>query len=153
MKILVLNGPNLNLTGLREPEVYGTRTLDDLMAELAEAGSAAGHDLHFFQSNHEGALIDQLHRAFLESFDGVIYNPGAHAHYSLALRDAVTACGRPVVEVHLSNIHARAKSEPFRGYSVIAPACCGVVAGFGSLGYHLALTALEQMNIENDHLL
>ena len=148
MKILVLNGPNLNLTGLREPEVYGTRTLDDLMGELAEAGKAGGHELHFFQSNHEGALVDKLHEALLHNYDGVVYNPGAHAHYSYALRDAVTACGRPVIEVHLSNVHARAQAEPFRGVSVIAPVCRGVVAGFGPLGYHLALRALEALVVK-----
>ena len=145
MKIMVLNGPNLNLTGLREPEVYGSRTLDELMHELAEAGKAKGHELCFFQSNHEGALVDKLHEVLLEKYDGVIYNPGAHTHYSYALRDAVTACGRPVIEVHLSNIHARAQAEPFRGQSVLAPVCRGSIVGFGPLGYHLALAALEKL--------
>ena len=134
MKLLILNGPNLNLLGTREPEVYGAGTLADLEAELREAFPSVGFS--FFQSSGEGALIDRLHQAQEEEQDGAVFNPGAYTHTSIALRDAVAAIHVPVVEVHLSNVHAR---EPFRHRSLIAPVCAGQIVGLGRAGYHLAV--------------
>ena len=118
-KILVLNGPNLNLLGVREPDVYGTVTLADIEREVTEYAAERGASVDCFQSNHEGALIDKLHEA-RGAYDGIVYNPGAHTHYSYALRDAVSSIDVPTVEVHLSDISAR---EEFRRYSVSSPAC------------------------------
>ena len=137
-RILVLNGPNLNLTGLREPSIYGTATLQDINDALADAASELNVTLDFFQSNHEGFLIDRLHEA-VGQYHGVILNAGALTHYSYALRDAIASIPVPTVEVHMSNVHAR---ESFRHNSVIAPVCLGSIAGFGSFSYHLALAAL-----------
>lgn len=134
MHIFVINGPNLNLLGSREPDVYGSATLSDIETELRSAFPDI--TLSFFQSNHEGALIDRLHQAAEENVDGVVMNPGGFTHTSVALRDAVAGIGLPVVEVHLSNIHAR---ETFRERSLIAGACRGVIAGFGAIGYRLAV--------------
>lgn len=134
MNLLVLNGPNLNLLGTREPEVYGAGTLADLEAELRQAFPDVAFD--FAQSNHEGALIDRLHAAHDEGVDGVVFNPGGYTHTSVALRDAVAAVNPPVVEVHLSNIHAR---ESFRRTSRLAPVCVGQITGLGRTGYHLAV--------------
>ena len=116
-KILLMNGPNLNMLGVREPDVYGRETLASIEAEVVEYGAQKGVQVDCFQSNHEGALIDKLHEAH-EAYDGVVYNPGAHTHYSYALRDAVGSIDTPVVEVHLSDIDAR---EAFRAVSVIEP--------------------------------
>ncbi len=137
-QILVLNGPNLNLLGTREPEVYGTDTLDDIVGDLRTLAEARGVDLRDTQSNSEGSLIDALHHARGWA-DGVIFNPGAYTHYSIALRDAISACGLPVVETHLSNVHAR---EEFRHTSVLSAVCLGVVGGFGRHSYAAALEAL-----------
>ena len=137
-KILVLNGPNLNLTGMREPTHYGSATLDEINSALSEAAASLGIDTVFFQSNHEGDIIDYIHSA-IDNFDGIILNAGAFTHYSYAIRDAIAAVNVPTVEVHMSNIHAR---EEFRHTSVIAPVCIGSIAGFGSFSYHLALAAL-----------
>ncbi len=137
-KILVLNGPNLNLTGLREPDHYGNATLDEINSALYEAAASLGIDTVFFQSNHEGDIIDYIHSA-KDNFDGIILNAGAFTHYSYAIRDAIAAVDVPTVEVHMSNIHAR---EEFRHLSVIAPVCIGSISGFGSFSYHLALAAL-----------
>ena len=137
-KILVLNGPNLNLTGMREPTHYGSATLDEIKSALSEAASSLGIDTVFFQSNHEGDIIDYIHSA-IDNFDGIILNAGAFTHYSYAIRDAIAAVNVPTVEVHMSNVHAR---EEFRHTSVIAPVCIGSIAGFGSFSYHLALAAL-----------
>jgi 3-dehydroquinate dehydratase-2 len=134
MQLLILNGPNLNLLGTREPAVYGTGTLADLEADLRATFPDVG--LSFFQSNHEGALIDRLHAARTDGTDGIVFNPGAYTHTSVALRDAVAAIGVPVVEVHLSHIHAR---EPFRHHSLLAPVCVGQISGLGRRGYHLAV--------------
>lgn len=139
MHILVLNGPNLNLLGSREPAVYGSATLGDIEAGLRAA--FPGITFEFAQSNHEGALIDALHGAAERGARGVVFNPGAYAHTSVALRDAVAAIPVPVVEVHLSNVHAR---EDFRQRLVIAPACVGVVSGLGTAGYALAVRYLVE---------
>ena len=136
--ILILHGPNLNLLGTREPEVYGTVSLADLDARLKTAGVDFGLELRSYQSNHEGALIDALHEA-REWADGVVFNPGAYTHTSIALRDAISAIGIPVVEVHLSNIYAR---EEFRHKSLLAPVCAGKITGFGWRSYLLGVQAL-----------
>jgi 3-dehydroquinate dehydratase-2 len=137
-RFLVMNGPNLNLLGQREKEHYGSFTLADVETTLRADAEAEGCDVDFFQSNHEGALIDTI-QAATGRFDGILFNPGAYTHTSLALRDAIACCGLPVVEVHISNIHAR---EDFRQKSLLAAVCRGQVAGFGLESYRLGLLAL-----------
>ena len=140
-KIIVIHGPNLNLLGEREPGVYGNDSFDSINAEIAEKAKSNGFEIEIFQTNLEGGIIDMLHEARL-NFDGVILNAGAYTHYSYAIRDAISAIKIPVVEVHLSNIHAR---EEFRHTSVIAPACAGQIAGFGKNSYMLAVDALSEI--------
>lgn len=141
MKVLVINGPNLDLLGEREPNVYGEDSLQLINSGLEEEAREAGHEITFYQSNCEGDIIDELHAARFE-YDGVILNAGAYTHYSYAIRDAIAGIKIPVIEVHLSNIHNR---EEFRRTSVIAPVCRGSIAGFGKRSYYLALKALDYM--------
>ncbi len=144
-KILVMHGPNLNLLGGREPAVYGTQTLDDVNAAVRQRASDRGVEVGFLQSNREGVLIDRLHAAMADGTDAVVLNAGGFTHTSVALRDAVVACGLPVIEVHLSNTAAR---EEFRHTSLLAPVAVGTIAGFGIgsylLGMDAALATLKQ---------
>ncbi|HBB84193.1 MAG TPA: type II 3-dehydroquinate dehydratase [Sulfitobacter sp.] len=138
--VLILNGPNLNLLGTRQPEVYGRTTLADVEALCAAEAARLGLEMHFAQSNHEGALIDLIHQA-RSKHDGIVLNAGAYTHTSIALMDAIASVELPVVEVHLSNIHAR---ESYRHTSYIAAVALGQICGFGAHGYVLALQALQQ---------
>ena len=134
MKILVINGPNLNMLGKREPHIYGNATLEDLECFIRDTFENK-IDIEFFQSNHEGAIIDKIH-ASMGNFDGIILNPGAYTHYSYAIRDALEILEVPKIEVHLSDIHAR---EEFRHISVIQPVCTKQIAGYGAKGYIMAV--------------
>ena len=144
--ILILNGPNLNLLGTREPGQYGSATLADVETRCREHGNKIGFEVEFFQSNHEGALIDQIHdagaRFAANQLAGVVFNPGAYTHTSVALHDAIKGVAPlPVIEIHISNVHAR---EAFRHHSFISPAASGIVVGFGIDGYLLAMDGLAR---------
>ncbi|MEW6412804.1 MAG: type II 3-dehydroquinate dehydratase [Candidatus Zixiibacteriota bacterium] len=143
-KILVVNGPNLNLLGRREPEIYGSRSLEDLNDKLVLLAAELKVELEFFQSNSEAELIDFIHTKGFDA-DGMIINPGAFSHYSIALRDAIAAVGIDTIEVHLSNIYSR---EEFRHKSVIAPVCLGHLVGFGFYGYAMALSYFSDLSKE-----
>ena len=143
MKILVLNGPNLNLLGIREPGIYGSETYRDLLEKIAAHAQTRGVSVDFFQSNHEGALVDRIQEAYGNT-DGIIINPGAYTHTSIALLDAVKAVGIPTVEVHISDV---ARREPFRSVSYIRTACVGSIIGHGTDGYLEAMDLL----IERSH--
>lgn len=146
MKIAVINGPNLNFLGIREPDIYGHETLADLEKDLKrESEKKQNVELVFFQSNSEGKLIDFLQSCYENKVDGIIINPGALTHYSYAIADAIKSISIPTVEVHISNIHAR---EEFRRHSVTATSCLGIIGGFGLDGYHMALAGLIK-KIEN----
>jgi 3-dehydroquinate dehydratase-2 len=139
MKVLYVFGPNLGALGTREPELYGTQTLAEIMGEVAERAGTLGHEVEWRQSDHEAELLGALSGAREEGFDVVVANPGALSHYSIALRDAIEACGLPVIEVHMTNIYAR---EEFRRHSVISAVCRATIVGAGAGGYHLALEAI-----------
>jgi len=139
MKILLINGPNLQLLGVREPGIYGNDTLPSIVSHLKALAAELGGELVDFQSNHEGAIVDRIGESAAEGFSGIVINPAAYTHTSVAIRDAIAAVRLPAVEVHLSNVHSR---EEFRNHSLTAPVCIGVVAGFGADSYELALRAL-----------
>lgn len=139
LSFLVLHGPNLNLLGTREPEIYGRETLAEVDARLGAFGAQVGIQIETFQSNHEGALIDRIQQAKGQGFSALIINPGGYTHTSVALRDVIAAVGLPTMEVHLSNIHAR---ETFRHHSYIAPVAIGQICGLGTIGYELAIRGL-----------
>jgi 3-dehydroquinate dehydratase-2 len=141
MRILLMNGPNLNTLGTREPEIYGTSTLDDIVREVTGRAAALGFDVRAFQANGEGQLIDWL-QAEQRDAGGLIINAGAFTHYSIALRDAVAGCGLPAVEVHISNIWRR---EPFRHESLLSPVVTGAIVGLGAHGYVLAVDAMARI--------
>ncbi|MCQ8782528.1 type II 3-dehydroquinate dehydratase [Mangrovibrevibacter kandeliae] len=138
--IFILNGPNLNTLGRREPSIYGAETLDDVAARCRRLGDARGLEIDFRQSNHEGVLVDWIQEAEAKA-EGIVINPGAYSHTSIALHDALRFFGKPVVEVHISNIHAR---EEFRHHSMISAVATGMICGLGTLGYDLAVTALAE---------
>jgi 3-dehydroquinate dehydratase-2 len=143
-RILILNGPNLNLLGTREPAIYGGRTLAEIESELSEAARLRQADLAFFQSNHEGALVDRIHEARADGTTFIIINAGAFTHTSVALRDALAAVSLPFIEVHLSNVHRR---EPFRHHSYLADLAVGTIVGLGAAGYRYAIDfALSERN-------
>lgn len=142
MKILVINGPNLNLLGVREPEIYGTRTLDAINADIAAKAKEIGVECDFFQSNSEGELISAVHSVLKDEYSGCVINAAAYTHYSYALRDAISSVNKPFIEVHMSNVHSR---EEFRHNSVISPVCKGIIAGLGENSYHLAVRAIKEM--------
>jgi len=141
LHILVIHGPNLNLLGTREPGHYGMQTLADINQQLIELGDVLGLEITTFQSNHEGKLVDRIQSAASDHVDGIIINPAAYTHTSIALRDVMLASGIPFVEVHLSNIHSR---EEFRHHSMLADAATGIIAGFGGTSYALALRGLNE---------
>ncbi len=137
-RILVIHGPNLNLLGTREPDIYGDTTLEEINGDLSSAAKEWGAEVEFFQSNHEGALVDRIQES--QSWaDGILINPGGLTHTSVSLRDALVATELPIVEIHLSNIFAR---EEFRRHSYVSPIALGVISGFGAMGYGLGLNAL-----------
>ncbi len=139
MKILVLNGPNLNFLGIREKGIYGSKDYKDLLEMLQKKADDLGIELETFQSNSEGEIIDRIQKAYLDKVDGIVINPGAYTHYSYAIRDALASILCPIIEVHISNVHKR---EEFRHVSVTAPVCTGQIVGLGLKGYLLAMDAL-----------
>lgn len=145
MKIKLINGPNLNFLGIREKGIYGSKSFEDVVNYVVEEGKKLGHEIISFQSNVEGELIDAIQDAYLNNYEGIIINPGAYTHYSIALYDALKSVDMDVVEVHLSNVHKR---EEFRHKSVTAAACIGQITGFGEYGYIMAIMAL--MNKRKD---
>ena len=142
MKLLVLNGPNLNMLGIREPAIYGRETYEDLKALVEKACEKWGAEVSFFQSNHEGALVDAIQQAYFDKVDGIILNPAAYTHTSVALLDALKAAGIPTVEVHISDVSRR---EDFRQVSYVRAACCRTIAGYGLQGYVMAVDHLADL--------
>lgn len=145
MKVMVINGPNLNMVGVREKGIYGTRSFEDICSYIRDEAKKRNIEVELYQSNIEGEIINQIHRCYYENFDGIVINPGAYTHYSYAIHDAIKSVNINTVEVHLSNIHAR---EEFRHKSVTAPACVGQICGFGENGYILALDALKELVVK-----
>ncbi|WP_299546032.1 type II 3-dehydroquinate dehydratase [uncultured Helicobacter sp.] len=141
MKVMVIQGPNLNMLGIRDPRIYGPVKLETIHENIQTQAQQMGVEVSFFQSNFEGEIVDKIQECFGQ-FDGIIINPAAYSHTSVAIRDAIAAVNIPTIEVHISNIHAR---EKFRQESLTAAVCAGVIAGFGPLGYHLALNGLTQI--------
>lgn len=148
MKIVIINGPNLNFLGTREPEVYGRQTLKEIESKIQHYAENQEVDCSFFQSNSEGELIDRIQQAHIDKVDGIVLNPAAYTHYSYAIHDAVKSVNVPTVEVHLSAIHSR---ESFRKDSVVAPACIGQISGFGAIGYLLAIQALKEVRSKGEN--
>ena len=143
MKFMVINGPNINMIGVREKGIYGSKSFTEICDYIKEEGEKRGHEVTLLQSNCEGTMIDFLQRAYFEKFDGVVINPGAYTHYSIALHDAIKGnTGIPTVEVHISNVHAR---EEFRHHSVISPIASGIIVGLGSSVYTLGLRAFDDI--------
>lgn len=143
MKILLINGPNINMLGVREKSIYGDNSYENLINNMIKLSSEKKVNLEIFQSNIEGEIVDRIHKGFFDKVDGIIINPAAYTHYSVAILDALKAVNIPTVEVHISNIHKR---EEFRHKSVTAPACIGQICGFGIYGYEMALNALLNNN-------
>lgn len=141
MKILVINGPNMNMLGIREPEIYGKETYADLVSKISVHADKLGIEVHFFQSNHEGALIDEIQRAYFDRFDGIILNPAGYTHTSVAIADAVKAVGIPTVEIHVSDVSAR---EEYRQVSYVREACIKTICGMGLSGYNAAMDFLAE---------
>jgi len=142
MKLLVINGPNINFLGIREKGIYGTKDFNSLLAMLDEKAKDLGIIIETFQDNSEGRLIDRIQKAYYDKVDGIIINPGAYTHYSYAIRDALASIEVPIIEVHISNVHKR---EEFRHHSVTAPVCTGQIVGLGLYGYLLAVDAIIDM--------
>ena len=140
MKFLIINGVNLNMTGMREKGVYGNQTLEEINAEILAFAQKNGDSVDFYQSNMEGEICGKIQSCIEKNYDGIVLNAGAYTHYSYAIHDAIRAINTPVIEVHMSNVHAR---EEFRHKSVISPACKGVIAGFGKNSYILALESFK----------
>ncbi|NDJ27404.1 type II 3-dehydroquinate dehydratase [Campylobacter sp. MIT 12-8780] len=141
MKIMVIQGPNLNMLGLRETAIYGAMKMEEIHEQMKIAASQNGVEIDFFQSNFEGEIVDKIQEC-LGTFDGIVLNAGAYTHTSVAIRDAISAVALPVIEVHISNVYRR---EEFRHKSLIAPVCAGSIVGFGAFGYHLALMGVLQI--------
>lgn len=141
-KIRIINGPNINFTGIREKGIYGSKTLEDIENEIMKEAEKLGLECECFQSNHEGEIIDYIQKCYYDKVDGIAINPGAYTHYSYAIRDAISSVQIPFVEIHMSNIHTR---EEFRHTSVTVPVCKGQICGFGDYGYIMALMALNNI--------
>lgn len=141
MKIVVIQGPNLNMLGVREPQVYGLMRLEQIHAQMKDFAAQSGVEIEFYQSNLEGEIVDKIQECYGDA-DGVIINPAAYTHTSIAIRDAISAIGLPVIEVHISNIYRR---EEFRQKSMTAPVCTSSIVGFGPFGYHLAMMGMLQI--------
>lgn len=141
-KVRIINGPNINFTGIREKGIYGSLSYDDIVKNIIDKAKTLDFDSECFQSNHEGEIIDYIQKCYNDNTDAIIINPGAYTHYSYALRDAISSVNIPTVEVHMSNIHKR---EEFRHLSVTAPVCEGQICGFGAYGYELALMAVKNI--------
>lgn len=142
MKLLIINGPNLNFLGIREKGIYGSASYESLVADLQAKAERDGIELECFQDNCEGAIIDRIQKAYYDKVDGIIINPGAYAHYSIAIRDALASIEVPKIEVHISNVYKR---EEFRHKSVITPVCTGEILGLGLQGYALAMDAMKEL--------